>query len=325
MATPATDDGNNNNNNNNLADKLQDQFRNIPASPDQDEAKRAMINAMGRVMGVPGEALLVQAGVLPQHGAKEKSFVLLDNACGTGLIAGLLQEKASPVVLQESRIVCADLNANLVDIIKWRAEKDEWKGAFETKAADAQDTGLPANSFSHVVINFAMHIIPNPEAALREAYRLLRPNGILAFTVWAADNTGWIPDMRSAFAALPFEAAMPDRVPMAVHGLDQWVDPAGIRAELVASISSRWEHVRIDTLEHATRVDSAEYFVETYDMMRKWMLQSYWSEESRQAATKLGEAGLDKIMIQHLREKHIGKGWDIKWKSILVTCSKPDC
>lgn len=216
MATPATDDGNNNNNNNNLADKLQDQFRNIPASPDQDEAKRAMINAMGRVMGVPGEALLVQAGVLPQHGAKEKSFVLLDNACGTGLIAGLLQEKASPVVLQESRIVCADLNANLVDIIKWRAEKDEWKGAFETKAADAQvrffssaspsssyqrfaggrlsllspfhspssrsnrqkrkdkahtihlqDTGLPANSFSHVVINFAMHIIPNPEAALR--------------------------------------------------------------------------------------------------------------------------------------------------------------
>lgn len=110
--------------------------------------------------------------------------------------------------------------------------------------------------------------------------------------------------MRSAFAALPFEAAMPDRVPMAVHGLDQWVDPAGIRAELVASISSRWEHVRIDTLEHATRVDSAEYFVETYDMMRKWMLQSYWSEESRQAATKLGEAGLDKIMIQHLRETY---------------------
>lgn len=138
--------------------------------------------------------------------------------------------------------------------------------------------------------------------------------------------------MRSAFAALPFAAAaadgtplMPDRVPMAVHRLDQWIDPAGIRAELTSSSSSssaRFEDVRIETLEHTSRVDSAEYFVEAFDMMRKWMMQSYWSEESRQAAAEDGGAVMDKVMIEHLREKYGGTGWDIRWRSILVTCRK---
>ncbi|KAK7988679.1 POZ domain-containing protein [Apiospora arundinis] len=325
MVPPATDVTNNNHDDNSnstdVAKNLQDQFRNIPASVDKDDAKRAMVQAMDRVVSVPGERLLLQAGLLPLDGAKEEPFALFDNACGTGLITSLLQKNMSPAVLRESRIVCADLNANLVDIVKWRAETDGWKGTVETAVLDAQDTGLPANSFSHVVISLAMHIIPNPEAALREAHRLLRPKGTLAFSVWAADNAGWIPDMRSAFAALPFAAPMPDRVPMAVHGLGQWVDPAGIRAEL-ASFPPGLDHVRIETVEHATRVDSAEYFVEAFDMMRKWLVQSYWPEESRRAATTLGDAVLNKIMIKHLQEKYDGQGWNIRWKSILVSCQK---
>ncbi|KAK8139560.1 hypothetical protein PG984_000683 [Apiospora sp. TS-2023a] len=328
----------------NLAENLQDQFRSVPVTAENGAAKLAIIHAMDRVMGFPGEKLLQQAGLLlpdddplkdeDKNKKKEEPFALFDNACGTGLIAGLLQKRVPPAVLQDSRFVCADLNANLVDIVKWRAERDGWKGTVETAVADAQDTGLPANSFSHVVINFAMHIIPKPDVSadpltlvLVEAYRLLRPNGTLAFTVWAADNTGWIPDMRSAFAALPFAAAagtplMPDRVPMAVHGLDQWIDPAGIRAEL-ASSSVGFEDVRIETLEHTSRIDSAEYFVETFDMMRKWMMQSYWPEEARQAAAEDGGAVMDKVMVEYLRQKYGENGWDIRWKSVVVTCRKP--
>ncbi|KAK8083371.1 hypothetical protein PG996_002152 [Apiospora saccharicola] len=332
MAPLATNDGKS------LAENLQDQFRSVPVTADNGDAKLAMIHAMG----FPGEKLLQQAGLLlpdddaPKHEdkntKKEEPFALFDNACGTGLIAGLLQKRVLPAVLRESRFVCADLNANLVDIVKWRAERDGWQGTVETAVADAQvrhrPTSLPANSFSHVVINFAMHIIPKPDVALREAYRLLRPNGTLAFTVWAADNTGWIPDMRSAFAALPFAAAagtplMPGRVPMAVHGLDQWVDPAGIRAELVSSSSVGFEDMRIETLEHTSRIDSAEYFVEAFDMMRKWMMQSYWPEEARQAAAEDGGAVMYKVMVEHLQERYGGNGWDIRWKSVLVTCRKP--
>lgn len=136
--------------------------------------------------------------------------------------------------------------------------------------------------------------------------------------------------MRSAFAALPFaEAAtaenaplMPDRVPMAVHGLDRWINPAGLRAEL-ASSAVGFRDVRVETLEHSSRVDSAQYFVEAFDMMRKWMMQSCWSEDSRQAAVTDGGTAMDKVMFEHLREKHGGNGWDIRWRSVLVTCRKP--
>ncbi|KAK8042203.1 hypothetical protein PG993_006726 [Apiospora rasikravindrae] len=331
MSPPTTD-------NNNLAENLQKQFRSVPVTTENNEAKRALIHAMDRVMAIPGERLLVQAGLLPpvdgdnaaardKQEGRDEPFVLFDNACGAGLITGLLQKQASPEVLRESRFVCADLNANLVDIVKWRAETDGWEGTVETAVVDAQDTGLPSNSFSHVVINFAIHIIPKPDVALREAYRLLRPDGILAFTVWTHDNTGWIPDMRSAFAALPFATAaaplMPDSVPMAVHGLDQWIDPAGIHAELASPSSPSFKDVSIETLEHTSHVDSAEYFVETFDMMLKWMMQSYWSEESRQTAAEEGGAKINELLINHLWHKYAGKGWDIKWKSILVTCRKP--
>lgn len=141
MAPPATD--------NNLAENLQDQFRSVTVTSENDGAKLAMIHAMDCVMGVPGEKLLQQAGLLPppddddgdtpkDEAKEEVPFAVFDNACGTGLIAGLLQKRASPAVLRESRFVCADLNANLVDIAKWRAERDGWQGTVETAVVDAQ-------------------------------------------------------------------------------------------------------------------------------------------------------------------------------------------
>lgn len=144
MAPSATE------NDNSLAENLQDQFLSVPATAENDSAKLAMIHAMDRVMGFPSEKLLQQAGLLlpggtPEDKDKEEQepFVLFDNACGTGLIAGLLQKQASPAVLRESRFVCADLNANLVDIVKWRAERDGWKGMVETAVVDAQVRFFP--------------------------------------------------------------------------------------------------------------------------------------------------------------------------------------
>ncbi|KAF5628899.1 Aklanonic acid methyltransferase [Fusarium sp. NRRL 52700] len=53
---------------------------------------------------------------------------------------------------------------------------------------DAQDSGLPRNSFSHLTMNFAMHIIPDPAAVLRDTIRILRPGGLVAFSVPHANN-----------------------------------------------------------------------------------------------------------------------------------------
>jgi hypothetical protein len=146
--------------------------------------------------------------------------------------------------------------------------------------------------------------------------RLLQPGGVLGFTVWHKDNMGWVPDMRSSFETLPFEAPFPDPMPMVTNGKTEYIDP-----DLVSAPLQRhgFVDVKVKTAEHVMRIESAEDYLRTFGMMRDWMVGSYWGEEIKE---KAGDV-LDDHILRHLTEKHGGHGWDLTWSLILVTCRKP--
>lgn len=58
---------------------------------------------------------------------------------------------------------------------------------------DAETLPYPSAGFDVVVSNFGIHHVPRPPLALGEAYRVLRPGGRMAFTIWAepTDNIAW--------------------------------------------------------------------------------------------------------------------------------------
>ena len=60
---------------------------------------------------------------------------------------------------------------------------------------------LPANHFTHILTNFALVGIPEPPRALREMYRVLRPSGITAFSIWK--TVGWFDITGAAVASIP--------------------------------------------------------------------------------------------------------------------------
>ncbi|KAI0831026.1 S-adenosyl-L-methionine-dependent methyltransferase [Hypoxylon sp. FL0890] len=277
-----------------------------------DDELEGVIASAERIMRGPAGLLLTQAGLDESTG---KPFALLDNACGTGPIVAHLQDHIDKKVLLESKIVCADVNGNLVGTLKRRAVKYGWVNV-ETAVVDAQHTDFPDQSFSHVTINFAMHIIPKPEAVLQDTMRLLKPGGVFAFSVWHEDFKGWSPDMRSAFETLPFDAPMPDPVPMAIHGKAQWTESEGVERELRAH---GFKNIQIKTVPHVVRVHSAEDYLKSYRMMKDWMMNTYWSEENKLRAKDM----LDDHIVRHLKEKYHNQGWDLDWTVILATCQKP--
>ncbi|KAI1642369.1 S-adenosyl-L-methionine-dependent methyltransferase [Daldinia loculata] len=277
-----------------------------------DEDLERTIAGSERIMRGPAGLLLTQAGL---DESTSEPFTLLDNACGTGPIVAHLQDHVDSKLLLESKVVCADFNENLVSILKRRATKYGWTNV-ETAVVDAQHSDFLEQSFTHVTLNFAMHVIPKPEAVLADTMRILKPGGVLAFSTWHRDTKGWSPDMRSCFEALPFDAPMPNPVPMAIHGKLQWTDPEGVEEELKAY---GFENVQVKAVPHVVRVNSAEDYLYNYRMMKDWMVNTYWSEESKQKAQGI----LDEHIVNHLKEKYNGEGWDLSWTAILATCQKP--
>lgn len=62
--------------------------------------------------------------------------------------------------------------------------EQKYRGA-NFQVADAEDLPFDDETFDAVIINFGLLHFAAPERALREAYRVLRPGGRIAYTNWA--------------------------------------------------------------------------------------------------------------------------------------------
>jgi len=105
---------------------------------------------------------------------------VLDLACGPGLVAGAARLRgAMPTGL--------DFAAAMIGLA--RATHPEIR--FEE--GDAEALPFADASFDAVISNFGIHHVPDPVRALSEARRVLRRDGRIAFTSWAApaENIAW--------------------------------------------------------------------------------------------------------------------------------------
>lgn len=65
---------------------------------------------------------------------------------------------------------------------------------FRAEVAFADSMPFPDGSFDVALSSFVFQLVPNRARALREARRVLRPGGVLAFVSWLQDNRAFQPD-----------------------------------------------------------------------------------------------------------------------------------
>ncbi|KAK1244479.1 hypothetical protein MKX07_003278 [Trichoderma sp. CBMAI-0711] len=295
-----------------MAKSMSDFFKDTAQK--QDSFKHDFVQASHGIMRSIVEPLVTQMGF---RETLTEPVVLLDSACGAGVLTQEVQAALPKELLERSSFTCADNAEGLVDVVKRRIAEEKWVNA-EAKVLDAMNTGLPDNSFTHVGIALALHIIPDPDAVVKDCIRMLKPGGIFGASTWskASANMFWIADMRTALQSLPFDAPLPDPFPMQLHTSGHWDDAAWVEKHLVEDLGLTNVSVREPAGEY--KFASADEFMAAFQMMLPWIMKTFWSDEVRE---KHSVEEVKELVKKHLEDKYGGKGWTIKWRVITMTAT----
>lgn len=261
--------------------------------------------------------------LVQQMGIGSTPVAMLDSACGTGVATdqaqALLREGGA---LDGSSFLAADSSEMLTGIVRKRVEEEGWVNT-ETRVLDAMDTRLPAESFSHVAIALALHLTPRPDDVVKDTIRILRPGGVIGFTTFQEGSAHefWRADLKTAFASFPFEAPFPDKLPMQMHSSGNWADRQAVESHLGTVYADTLTDVEVKNVVGRYTLNGPEEWVVAFGSMLTWITSAFWSEETRAAHPVEEVQGL---ILEHLREKHGGKPWEVSWELVVATARRTD-
>jgi ubiquinone/menaquinone biosynthesis C-methylase UbiE len=112
---------------------------------------------------------------------------VLDVACGTGLVT----LEAARAVGRSGQVLGVDLSERMTDVARQRATEQRVSNVSFMRM-DAQKLALPDASFDVALCALGLMYVPDPEQALRDMRRVLRPGGRLVLAVWGdRSQCGW--------------------------------------------------------------------------------------------------------------------------------------
>ena len=140
---------------------------------------------------------------------------VLDVATGPGVAAFMAADKVGP----DGVVVATDIAEKMVDAAREEAGR-RGVSNMEFERVDAEDLSYPDESFDAVLCVLGLMFTADPQRAIDQIYRVLRPGGRAAVCVWGRrERCGWSPifpivesrvesDVCPLFFQLGFEGAL---------------------------------------------------------------------------------------------------------------------
>lgn len=146
---------------------------------------------------------------------------VLEIAAGTGLVT-------VPLASQVGQLVATDRSPEMLEVLSGRLSAHSLN-AVTVKVADVFDLPFAPGEFDAAVIANLLHLLPNPERALREIRRVLKPNAILAAPTFqhGASAIAQITSRGLGLAGFPVQTRFRDRM------LPDLIERAGYKVERV--------------------------------------------------------------------------------------------
>ena len=159
--------------------------------------------------------------------------------------------EAAAVLGDDGRLISTDFSSEMVEVARRRACELGVRNV-EHLVADAEEIPLADDSVDGVVCRFGLMLMADPERALAESRRVIRPGGRLVLAVWgAAERNPWISIAGRTFAQLglapPPEPGAPGMFVLADHDrLSGLLESAGFEVERIEDVPVVLEFADVD-------------------------------------------------------------------------------
>ncbi|KIX96313.1 uncharacterized protein Z520_08091 [Fonsecaea multimorphosa CBS 102226] len=244
----------------------------------------------------------------------DKDLIVLDQACGTGIVSEHLVRALNKSQQANLDLTCADFADSMVTFAGQRIRTLDVKSAHAIKA-DAMDTKLPSDKFTHVLLNFGPMIFSDWKVGMAELHRILQPGGTLAMSSWM--RLGWPDDIRNAFATDPEIPPLPSSKALCelVNSNGRWSDAAWIRDSVV---QSGFVDVNVREVPNTSILSGVDKLIPMMTGMLGMVQQRTWTAEQRERYKDRAT----NAVISYMKQKY-GNGeikWD--WIAILTTAKR---